>query len=304
MNWLTPTSPAFYKGGTQSVQWYNERITERRKKYPNLLEKFSNYDSKEISNQIKEKGWFKIENFFDLNVLNYVKDATKSVLMENNPDIVRQANGGQHQYIHMPFLNVPAVNKIASDNRIVSIATSFFGCFPGIGTSNLRYSDSKNSIASGTCLYHNDFNSPVKLLKFFIYLNDVDMSNGPFTYVEGSNSKKPLSPFWLDYHRWSDEQIEQLYGKDKIIPLTANYGDLLIATTNGFHKGMPLKQGNRLMLTLNYLVHHELDNNLENLIEHPTYHPGSPYSALHKISKDTYNNNLEIEPLYDFMEKV
>ena len=94
------------------------------------------------------------------------------------------------------------------------------------------------------------------------------MSNGPFTYVEGSNSKKPLSPFWLDYHRWSDEQIEQLYGKDKIIPLTANYGDLLIATTNGFHKGMP------------------------------------PYSALHKISKDTYNNNLEIEPLYDFMEKV
>ena len=108
-------------------------------------------------------------------------------------------------------------------------------------------------------MFHKDFNSPVKILKFFVYLNDVGLKNGPFTYVEGSNRELPINPHWFKYHRWPDSEIEKVYGKDRIKHLTANYGDLLIATTNGFHKGLKIEEGERTMFTINFLIHPEIE---------------------------------------------
>jgi hypothetical protein len=41
--------------------------------------------------------------------------------------------------------------------------------------------------------------------------------------------------------------------------LTANRGDMVIADTNGFHRGTKVRSADRLMLTIDYVIHTEFD---------------------------------------------
>ncbi len=105
----------------------------------------------------------------------------------------------------------------------------------------------------------------------------------------------PSKPHWSQQHRWPDETIEAIYGPDRITNLTANYGDLLIATTNGFHKGLRLEEGERLMFTLNYVIHPELGGSGFE----------GPAQKLHTVKNSRYEQTAESDKyLYDFMEKV
>jgi hypothetical protein len=122
---------------------------------------------------------------------------------------------------------------------------------PAVGTLNLRKSFANTLPDAQTTLYHCDRNSPY-MLKFFLYLDDVEeIDDGPFTYVEGSAYEKPKG--WLENHRVPDEEIERIYGKEKIKPLTAKKGDVLTAITTGYHKGQKVVSKDRTMLTLNFV---------------------------------------------------
>ena len=133
------------------------------------------------------------------------------------------------------------------------------------------------------------------------------MDNGPFTYVEGSHRRLPNG--WNNKLRWEDGEIESLYGADSVKNLTGKYGDLIMATTNGFHKGLPLRSGSRTLFTMNFLVHPELGQNENvNLTRNgklTNVDGRNPYSTRFKISKEFYEQlSDDKKPLYDFMEKV
>ena len=71
-----------------------------------------------------------------------------------------------------------------------------------------------------------------------------------------------------------------------------------MATTNGYHKGLPLKSGDRTMFTINFVVHPELGQTKNTLMM-------APFSKRFKVSKEFYEQlSDEKMPLYDFMEKV
>jgi len=295
MRWIESTSSDFYRGGQPIVEWYNDEITSRRQKIPGWKTS-TTAESDIIAASIHAKGHHKVESFWDLKTLDNVRSETMHLFESNNPEIVKPTHGGQHTQINHPLLALESLNSLAIDDRIVAIATSFFKCYPGLGTQNMRYSNSINSRPFGTCQYHMDFNSPVRILKFFVYLNNVTMDNGPFTYTEGSNLRKP--DHWQHKLRWEDEEIEDLYGKAATKNLTANYGDLIMATTNGYHKGLPLKSGDRTMFTINFVVHPELGQTKNPLMM-------APFSKRFKVSKEFYEQlSDEKKPLYDFMEKV
>ena len=308
MKWYSPTDANFYRGGSNVVGWYNHTITQRRALVPDW-KRYTTKDSDIAAENINKNGYHKIENFWNIDELNPIRDKTHRIFESNDADLIKHTHGGQHIQINQPLLNLSELNSLAMDDRIIAIATSFFECFPGLGTQNLRYSHSDNSRAFGTCQFHRDFNSPVKVLKFFTYLNDVTMDNGPFTYVEGSNRRIPVG--WSAKLRWDDEAIESLYGADSVKSLTGKYGDLIIATTNGFHKGLPLKSGSRTLFTMNFLIHPELGQNInvskkskdgKTLL---TLDGECPYSKRFKISKEFYEQlSDDKKPLYDFMEKV
>ena len=253
MNFLTPSDAHFYRGDHTSVNFYNKSLVERREKYKHRTDqKYQKH-----IDEVNEKGYSKIEKFFDLDELDKFNfEIQESFKNKINTKLIQNIN---HEQIIEPYLNTKYAFDIATDERIINMASTFFNCLPGLGTCNLRRSFPTNNQPAGTNMFHRDFNSPVKILKFFVYLNDVKLDNGPFTYVEGSNREMPTSPHWSQYHRWPDNEIQKIYGKDRIRYLTANYGDLLMATTNGFHKGLKIQEGERTMLTINYLIHPEIE---------------------------------------------
>tara|TARA_R100000406_G_C3110244_1_gene124167 strand:- start:557 stop:1450 length:894 start_codon:yes stop_codon:yes gene_type:complete len=284
--WVTDKEYEFYSGQQRAISHYNTKITERRERYKQINhEGFKKYQ--DVIDSVNTKGYAKIENFFDLKQLDLLANEFRQKLKTG--EHIKSVQDGSHLQLMQPFLNSDYVLDIALDERLVDIATTYYRCIPALGSCNLRRSSAEFTKNNGTNSFHRDFNSPVKFIKFFVYLNDVDVDNGPFTYVEGSNKKMPV--FWKNQHRWQDAQIVELYGKDSIIPLTANYGDLLMATTIGFHKGGRITKGTRDMLTLNYVIAPELKGQTVD-IEAPRF----------LVSKKKLNSlNKSQIPLADFL---
>jgi len=252
MNFLTQDHLGYYRGGMPVIQYYNEKIKDRREKYPfTINEKYV-----PMVEEMNQNGFCIMKDFFEKETLLRLLAETEE-LFRSKSDKTRQVQNGNHTIVTEPFLNTRTAHEIAFDQRLIDIATIFFNCVPGIGTFNLRLSEPTQNPLQGTNMFHRDFNSPVKLMKFFFYLTDVGPENGPFTYVQGSNREVP--PNWSRYHRWPDEKIEEIYGADRVKNLTANFGDVIMATTNGFHKGLKIEQGRRIMFTINYLIHPEME---------------------------------------------
>lgn len=290
INFIGRNNANFYghwarRDGQQAVEYYNKKCLERRDKYTLDLDP----QLQRYIDEVNENGYCKIENYIEISLLNDLKEEFENLIKDGSE---LKQNNESHIVAGDPFLTTKAAVKLAFDDRLIKMATAFFHCAPGIGTFNLRKSLANNLPAEGTNLWHRDFNSPVKLLKFFFYLDDVDENNGPFSYVEGSNNKM-FEGWWLK-HRWFDEELGQIYGHDKLKRLTAKKGDLLIATTNGWHKGEKLVSGTRSMLTINFLIHPELAGGVE-----------QDESKRFKIRQEDFDNLPDWKkPVADFLIKV
>lgn len=153
-----------------------------------------------------------------------------------------------------PLVSCPAVVKVAFHPLVADIAFSYLSCLPAIGGLNLRKSYANSLPEFDTLYFHADPNSP-KFLKFFFYLHNVDIEGGPFCYVRGSHRRR--FPGWMSKGRWTYEEIERIYGKENIVHLTANLGDIVVADTNGFHRGTKILSRDRFMLTVDYVIHPE-----------------------------------------------
>lgn len=121
---------------------------------------------------------------------------------------------------------------------------------------NLRKSYGNSLPEFDTLYFHVDPNSP-KFQRFFFYLQDVDLSGGPFCYVQGSHRRRFAG--WQRKARWTPEEMAAVYGRENVLQLTARLGDLVVADTNGFHRGTKILASDRAMLTVNYVIHEELD---------------------------------------------
>jgi hypothetical protein len=160
--------------------------------------------------------------------------------------------------VREPLVACPASVPVAFADLFVDIATGYLDCLPALGGLNLRKSFVNDLPDFDTLHFHSDPNSP-KFLKFFAYLNDVDLEGGPFCYVVGSHRQKFRG--WRAKYRWTPEEIAGVYGTDPIRFLTAELGDLVIADTTGFHRGTKVQSADRAMLTVDLVVHPEFGGN-------------------------------------------
>jgi hypothetical protein len=156
-----------------------------------------------------------------------------------------------------PLVNCPSATGLAFDDMLIDIAAGYLGGFPAVGGLNLRKSFANDLPEYDTLHFHCDGNSP-HFVKFFFYLNNVDERGGPFCYVRGSHREK--FDGWDSKYRWLPGEIEAAYGKDRVVYLTADVGDVLIADTTGFHRGSKVLGDDRSMLTVNYVLHPEYWN--------------------------------------------
>jgi ectoine hydroxylase-related dioxygenase (phytanoyl-CoA dioxygenase family) len=124
----------------------------------------------------------------------------------------------------------------------------------------------------------------VSWLKVFVYLTDVGLENGPHCYVAGSHKigSKPYELLKRGYVRISDYEISNFYSSKKIKLMTGEKGDIFIGNTKAWHKGTNLKEGNRLVLQLQYTDsfflldpdEHEIQIKNENLKKYLNINPG------------------------------
>ena len=94
-----------------------------------------------------------------------------------------------------------------------------------------------------TQIFHRDGDS-FFLLKFFIYLNKVNESNGPFQYLKSSH---------INNDEFSKKKIESKSHKN-LLTYCGDVGDVIIADTNGYHKGKQIlkETESRYLLTFMY----------------------------------------------------
>jgi hypothetical protein len=251
------------KRGKKDLDLLLKSLQTRAARYP--LTESESSSGQSVVDILYDKGWYKLESLFSdkIDVIDSIKDKLDFYLDKGGErckygvlkDISPPQSEAREKELFMsvtnPLYNVPEIGDILFDDRIVNIAKCYFKCMPAIGTLNLRKSFANNLPDAQTTLFHCDRNSPY-MLKFFLYLDDVEeIDDGPFTYVEGSAYDKPIG--WLENHRVPDKEIERIYGKEKIKPLTAKKGDVLTAITTGYHKGQKVVSKDRTMLTLNFV---------------------------------------------------
>jgi hypothetical protein len=280
MQWYGRTDVRCHYGGQDAVDQFNGLLAERRRQYPGALA--DQYPG--VASELEENGYCVLRQAFDLDTLGRLRDEAAAAW-----DDVRLLKKNDHnmQMVGHPMLNLPAAFEIAFDDFLIDIATSYFQCLPGVGTVNMRRSFVNDSPPVETMLWHSDRNS-YRFLKFFFYLTDVDVDSGPFTYVEGSHSRKFEG--WLDKYRWNHEEIVERYGEARIRYLTGQVGDVVIANTTGFHRGTKPAKHERVMYTVNYGIHPELGGK------------GDSRFSIHEADFDALPSTKK--PMADFLIKV
>jgi hypothetical protein len=119
-----------------------------------------------------------------------------------------------------------------------------------------RYGLSKSAQAD---LYHFDNWRPI--CKAFLYLDDVTIDQAPFVYVPGSHKQDAWRRHYnLTYdvdgvhgrfgHFFPQEmnELRERFGWEDLV-CEGQAGTLILADLRGLHRGTPLKQGRRVMLT-------------------------------------------------------
>jgi hypothetical protein len=89
------------------------------------------------------------------------------------------------------------------------------------------------------------------MVKTFLYLRDVDVTNGPFCYVPGSHNGGRFKRFYPQqpdaYNYPNDGIVEKRFPANLRQVCTGKAGTLIFCDTTGFHKGGHPTLGARLL---------------------------------------------------------
>jgi hypothetical protein len=170
---------------------------------------------KQISNFPIYKGHIKNDLYSDgAPIINYNIEDLQGIYCWSMQDLVKCSS----------------VTSIASNPLVIDMVANYLGCLPTCYGINCMLS--VGTSGHGTTFRHRDLDD-FKFLSLFVYLDDVDLRNGPHAYelgthkgVEGSSIGSTLSPV--------DEN-------PKI--LTGLAGDAFIEDNWGIHYGMTLQPG-------------------------------------------------------------
>lgn len=157
----------------------------------------------------------------------------------------------KYDFAEEQLIEHPVVQALLADASLRDLARRYLGCEPINDLVAMWWSTAFSHEANSDVaqLYHFDMDRP-QFLKLFFYLTDVTEDTGPHCFIRGSHRERPAA-LWRD-GRHSDEEVLQAYGRESEARICAPAGTLIAVDTSGFHKGMPLARGHRLILQLEF----------------------------------------------------
>jgi len=156
--------------------------------------------------------------------------------------------------INNPFL------KLALNPLILDVANTYMEMWTSLLYLTLQKTTPLKGELTNSQNWHRD-PQEIKVVKVFTYLNDIDESSGPFTYVKNSaptqNHKyAKLFPQELPAGSYpGNERVEKAIEKKDIYPMTGKAGTMIFCDTNGLHYGGVAKSNYRIMSTFGYAAH-------------------------------------------------
>lgn len=221
-----------------------------------------------ISSRLRENGYYIFENRLPKEICDSLLQYATShvcVMRPMDGDVLGKPFHTQYhretpQAVRYDFdtqdlLNNRDVQNIFADMSFAVVAQDYLGARPVIDVTSMwwhtNFSDKPDMDAAQ--YYHFDMDRP-KWLKFFIYLTDVEQTNGPHTFVAGSHKSGgiPLSLLKKGYARLTDEEVMHNFDEDKIVEFTAPRGTIIAEDSRGLHKGRHVENGDRLMLQIQF----------------------------------------------------
>ena len=260
-----------------------------KKQYNNISEKLDDNYKKLKKNgfvildklQLNEQTKFKIDssislakNIFESENLHYIK---------NNKAYLKGVN----------FVNTPNAGKtfyeLFTDHYFLKIAKNYLNDIPLLTEIKLLHSPiTHDNVFNGSQLLHSDHDDD-KLMKIFIYLNDVAIESGPLEIVNKNITQEIIK---FSHYRWGQEHRQYKSHDDKLLnlypngneitTLIGNEGTIIIAdTANCLHRGSRNPTKERLVLYATYTT--------RTSYSHPPIHWFFPSNAAAFVSSPLLN---------------
>lgn len=138
--------------------------------------------------------------------------------------------------------------RFAKQQGFHKIAADYFGekeCFFDLRSWRLN-ADAQIQTPMQTAKWHRDRDGE-KVLKFFIYLSDVDNAGGEHEIALGSTAVWPLR--FVPQVRFDDEEVKRFFRCEKI---AGKAGTCFVEDTSILHKGNPPRTGSRDVVAITY----------------------------------------------------
>jgi hypothetical protein len=142
---------------------------------------------------------------------------------------------------------IPIARRVANDPTILQIVSSYLGCRPTIDDIVAWWSLPGRQIAKEEQFFHRDRDA-VKFVKLFVYLSDVDESEGAHVFVPGSHNEEALLE---RRRRYADSDVFEIF-PDRAKMMTGPQGTTFLEDTFGLHKGAVPATRSRLLLQVRY----------------------------------------------------
>ena len=241
-------------------------ISKDKKNYINLNDKgycvLRNVFEKKYINEIKKNFDNHIKDLRNISIPRDLRFQKKNIEQINLPKLDAETFLSGEKYFRNyvdsiklkdPLINIPKILNIALNKRILSICSNYFGYLPYLTFIKCVKTYANKLKEHDTQHFHIDENA-LKLLKIFVYLNDVNsVKDGPFYYIQ--NSFKNIENKWGQKARWNEKYLKKIYGDKNFVPLLAKKGDVIIANTVAFHRGIKPINKDRNIIILNYGLH-------------------------------------------------
>jgi hypothetical protein len=142
----------------------------------------------------------------------------------------------------------------AAHPAVLKIASEYLGMFPILNKINLLLSTNDQLQENSSQFPHLD---PIdfKIVKIFLYINDVDEDTGPFQIMRADASDQIQLKYGYRFGRLTDDQMFDVVGKDNLVVCvgpsgTANFAD----TCRGFHFGSRPAPKQRKLIMYQYVT--------------------------------------------------
>ena len=172
-------------------------------------------------------------------------DAPAAPFPRANPQVGRYDIDEDHTMLS------PDMQDFCSDPAFARIAADYLGQPVIQDQTALWWTTTMGAeqAALNAWLFHQD-RDRLSFLKFFVYLTDVGLENGPHVYIKGTHRKVPRA--LATDGRKTDDLVKQVGLWDNVVELGGQAGTILAVDTVGLHKGKPPVVGDRLVLQVEF----------------------------------------------------